>query len=81
LTAIGKEIAEAQTEGKAKKVEKLQLKQQTVAARKDLVTKGVPPPGLNRLKRGEEIQKLRVKLLSLLALEDKGRSMSLTMVG
>mmetsp|Transcript_28344 Transcript_28344/g.39030 ORF Transcript_28344/g.39030 Transcript_28344/m.39030 type:complete len:459 (+) Transcript_28344:10-1386(+) len=78
LAAVSAEIAEAEAEKKPKKVEKLQQKKQSILARKEVVSK-VTEPIRHRLKHGDEIQRLRVKLLSMQALEDKGRSMSLTL--
>eukprot|EP01035_Chromulina_nebulosa_P030499 gene30499-40527_t len=66
LTSVNAEIADAEAEKKPKKVEKLQQKK-------------ITEPIRHRLRHGDEIQKLRVKLFPMLALEEKGRSMSLTM--
>jgi molybdopterin converting factor small subunit len=77
LAATVEEITKANAEGKPKKVEKLEEKRQGIVTRKEAVSKIQPIQ--HRLKHGDEVQKLRVKLFPLLALEDKGRSMSLTL--
>lgn len=77
LTAVAKEIEEATAEGKPKKVEKLAAKKDTIQARKAAVE--AISPIEHRLAQSEQIQKLYMRLFPLLALEDKGRSMSLTL--
>jgi len=77
LVSTEKEIAEATAEGKPKKVEKLAVKKDAIAARKVAVSAITPIQ--HRLSQGEGIQKLYQRLFPLLALEDKGRSMSLTL--
>ena len=77
LAATVEEVTKANAEGKPKKVEKLEEKRQGIITRKEAVSKIQPIQ--HRLKHGDEVQKLRVKLFPLLALEDKGRSMSLTL--
>ena len=69
LTSLTKNHAEAVAAGQAKKAE-------TIAARKAVLEKATPI--LGRLRLGDEIQKRYMKLFPLLALEDKARSMSLT---
>ena len=71
-------MATAKTGGVPPKVlEKLEEKLQAVSARKVAVQKIQAIQ--HRLKHCDEILKLRVKVLPLMALEDKGRSMSLTL--
>jgi polyhydroxyalkanoate synthesis regulator phasin len=77
LTAVCKEIEEASSENKPKKVEKLAVKKDAIVARKAAVTAITPIK--HRLSQSEAIQKLYMRLFPLLALEDKGRSMSLTL--
>lgn len=71
------EIATAKAEAKPKKVEKLEEKMKVIQTRKAAVQKISVIQ--HRLKHGDEILKLRMKVLPMLALEDKGRSMSLTL--
>jgi polyhydroxyalkanoate synthesis regulator phasin len=66
--------AEAATGARKKQLED---KKPAVMARKVAVE--AISPIQHRLRNGSEIQKLRVRLFPLLALEDKGRSMSLTL--
>ena len=70
LTNMTKNIEEAKAAGQTKKVE-------TITARKAALEKMEPLKPQLRL--GDKIQKLRVKLLGLKAVEDKQKSMSLTM--
>lgn len=77
LATIAEEIIAAKAEEKLKKVEKQEEKQKAVILRKATVQKVQPIH--HRLKHGDEILKLRVKVIPLMALEDKGRSMSLTL--
>ncbi len=69
LKSLAANIAESEAAGQGKKAE-------SIKAKKDALEKLKPIVG--RLRHGDEIQKRRMKLLSLQALEDKGRSMSLT---
>jgi hypothetical protein len=77
LKTVNEEIAAANAEGKPKKAEKLEEKKQGIATRKATVQKIEPIQ--HRLKHSEDIIKLRMRLIPLQALEDKGRSMSLTL--
>lgn len=77
LRNIEEEISAAKAENKPKKVETLEGKKATILARKESVSK--LSPCVNKLKFADEILRVRLKLLPLLALEDKGRSMSLTL--
>ena len=61
IKTVEDEKAVATTEGKPKKVETLELKKQGMLTRKGVVSKIEPIQ--HRLKHGEEIQKLRVRLL------------------
>jgi len=69
LASLTKNHAEAVAAGQAKKAE-------AIAARRVALEKATPIVG--RLRLGDEIQKRYMKLFPLIALEDKGRSMSLT---
>jgi hypothetical protein len=77
LKSVQDEIAAANAEGKPKKVEKLEEKKQGILSRKAVVQK--IDPIQHRSKHSEDIIKLRTRLIPLQALEDKGRSMSLTL--
>lgn len=77
ITATLEEITKANEEAKPKKVEKLQEKKTAQLERKAAIERVVPV--IHRLKHSDEVQKLRVKLFAMAALEEKGRSMSLTM--
>jgi hypothetical protein len=77
LITVAEEIATAKAEEKPKKIEKLEEKQKAIQLRKATVQKIQAIQ--HRLKHGDEILKLRVKVIPLMALEDKGRSMSLTL--
>ena len=78
LTSVTNEVTTAKTGGLPPKVvEKLEEKLQAVTARKAAVQKIQAIH--HRLKHCDDILKLRVKVLPLMALEDKGRSMSLTL--
>ena len=70
LANMTKNLEEARGAGQAKKAE-------TIAARKAALEKIEPLKPQLRL--GDKIQKLRVKLIALKAVEDKQKSMSLTM--
>ena len=76
LGSVDEEIASAQSEGKPKKVEKLEEKKRSIQERKLKIT-GIAPIQ-HRLKHAEELIRLRLKLFPLVSLEEKGRSMSLT---
>lgn len=77
LANLHTEIEAAKAENKPKKVEKLEEKKAAALTRKAFVEKiaAIPP----RLRHGEDIRKLYMKLFPLQVLEDKGRSMSLTL--
>lgn len=77
LASVEKEIEEATAEAKPKKVEKLTAKKEAISARK--ATVALITPVQHRLAQSESIQKLYQRLFPLVALEDKGRSMSLTL--
>lgn len=75
ITDLLTEIETAKAENKPRKVEKLQEKLTAMQTRKAHVQ--TINPIQHRLKYATEIINLRLQLLPLLALEDKGRSMSL----
>ncbi|KAJ1407382.1 hypothetical protein B484DRAFT_337264 [Ochromonadaceae sp. CCMP2298] len=77
IDAVTREIEEATAEGKPKKVEKLSSKRDASAKRREIVDKITPIQ--HRLAQSEHIQKLYSRLFPLQILEDKGRSMSLTL--
>jgi hypothetical protein len=77
LSTVTSEIESAKTEGKPKKAEKAEAKRETILSRKMVVEKISPIPP--RLKNGDQIRKLYMKVFPLQALEEKGRSMSLTL--
>jgi len=77
LATVEEEIKVATAENKPKKVEKLQEKKQTQLTRKEFVSKLQPIQ--YRLKHGQEVLRLRLRLLPLLTLEEKSSSMSLTL--
>lgn len=77
IQSLKKEIEDATTENKPKKVEKLQQKLEAIVSRKAVVEKIEPIPP--KMQLSEDIIKLYLKLFPLLALEEKGRSMSLTL--
>jgi hypothetical protein len=77
LNTIKDEIELAKKEEKPKKVEKLEEKKSSIKAR--IATVSDIKPKQLRLRHADEILRLRLKLLPLLAVEDKGRSMSLTL--
>lgn len=77
IASITAEVEAAKAQGQAKKVEKLMEKVAATTARREFVEKIAPIQ--HRLKHGDEIQRLRIKLQTFAALEDKARSMSLTM--
>lgn len=69
LVAVEAEKAKAQEEGKAKLVDKLSEKVAAIAQRKTTVAEAAPHQA--RLRHGDEIQKLRMRLLALVALEER----------
>lgn len=77
ITTVTEELQKAKEENKPKRIEKIEEKLASINARKKFVD------GLttitHRLKHAEEIVKVRLKILPLITLEDKGRSMSLTL--
>lgn len=77
LTSVEEEIKVASEENKPKKMEKLQEKKQNLLARKEFVSKLQPIQ--HRLKHGQEVHRLWLRLLPLLTLEEKSSSMSLTL--
>lgn len=77
VASITKEVEEATAEAKPKKVEKLLAKKEASVARKAVVDKIAPIK--HHLAQSDQIQKLYMRLFPLLQLEDKGRSMSLTL--
>lgn len=77
ITSVKEEIEQAKKENKPKKVEKLEQKLEASTSRKALVEKITPIPP--RLLEGDEIRKLYMKIFPLHAIEEKGRSMSLTL--
>lgn len=77
IAATQAEIDQAKAENKPKKVEKLEAKKDAALQRKAAVEKvAVIPP---RLRLGDDIRKVYIRLFPLLAMEDKQRSMSLTL--
>eukprot|EP01038_Epipyxis_sp_PR26KG_P006451 gene6451-8873_t len=77
LTNLSVEIEAAVAENKPKKVENLNQKKSQMIDRLKKIEQLSPIQ--HRLRFGDEIQKLRMKLFPLLALEEGGRSMSLTL--
>ena len=77
LESLNTELEKAKEEKAEAKVKKLEEKKSALLERKSAIEKG--PVVTHRLKHGDEIRRLRLRLLPLLALEDKGRSMSLTL--
>ena len=75
LKGVNDEISKA--EGKPKLLAKLEEKKNTIQARKTALSS--KPNMTRRLKYGDEIVKQRLKLFPLIALEDKGRAMKLTL--
>jgi hypothetical protein len=74
LKSVTEEISKA--ENKPKLIAKLEEKKNSIQARKTALMG--KPPIVRRLKYGDEIVKLRMKIFPLIALEDKGRAMKLT---
>lgn len=77
LTTTREELETAKAENKPKKVEKLQAKVSALSERRAAVETIAPIPPT--LAYADEITKLLLKLFPIRALEDKSRSMSLTM--
>jgi hypothetical protein len=77
LETLSKDLAEAEKENKAKKVEKLKDIMKKAEARKEKLSK-ITPKGPHRLKHEAEILKLRAEMQPLLDLEEgsKGRLLS-----
>ena len=78
LATLEEEKAKATAENKPKLVEKILEKIATATARKAKVAEGIPGGFHPRLKHGDEVQKLRIKLLALIALEERPKSTPLT---
>lgn len=77
IASLTAEIEAAKAEGKPKKAEKSEAKREAILSRKGVVEK--INPIAPRLKNGDQIRKLHMKVIPLQALEEKGRSMSLTL--
>lgn len=77
ITNITEEIKEAKSKNENKKIEKLEEKRNQIVQRKESVMKVAPVT--TRLKYSNEIGKLYMQLFPLLAIEEKARSMSLTL--
>jgi polyhydroxyalkanoate synthesis regulator phasin len=77
ITATKEEIEATKKENKPKKVEKLEAKLEASVARKGMVEKISPLQP--RLEFGDEIRKLYYKIFPLSTIEEKSRSMSLTL--
>ena len=78
IASLEEEKAKATAEGKPKLVEKIAEKIQAATARKVKVAEGIPGGYHPRLKHGDEIQKLRVKLLGLIALDERPKGTAMT---
>jgi hypothetical protein len=78
IASLTAEIEKATAEAKPKKVAALEEKRRALTERRRAVDAVAALP-LRRLKHGDEIQKLRVKLLSFGPLEDKQRAQGLTL--
>ena len=76
LKSLEADKDKAEAEGKPKAAEKIAEKMVMVTARRAKIAEAVPITP--RLRHGDEIQKLRVKLLTLQALEDRPKSQPLT---
>lgn len=72
LAAVEAERAKATEEGKVKVVEKLAEKAAAIVQRKGKIAEA--PPHQARLRHGDEVQKLRMRLLVLTALEERPKS-------
>lgn len=77
LKTASEELEAAKIEGKPKKVEKLTEKRESIVGKKAHIS-GISP-AVRRLLHADMIQKLWARLLLLQVVEEKGRSMSLTM--
>lgn len=77
IHSVGEEIAKLISDTTNPELAKLDKKKQALLARKAIIDKVVPIQ--HRLLRGPEIQSLRMKLVPLHVLEEKGRTMSLTL--
>lgn len=77
LVTLEEELTQARNEGKEKKIEKIEEKKQNVLNRKRAVES--ISPIIHHLKYYNEIHSLVGRLQPLYALEEKGRSMSLTL--
>lgn len=75
--AVANELEVARSEGKTALVTKLTAKKEAISARCAMVDGHSPVE--HRLGKSADIQKLYMRLFPLRALEDKGRSMSLTL--
>lgn len=78
IASLSTEIEKATAEAKPKKVATLEEKRRALTERRRAVD-AVNALPLHRLRHGDEIQKLRVKLLSFGPLEDKQRAQGLTL--
>jgi polyhydroxyalkanoate synthesis regulator phasin len=77
IASCTEEIEKCKAAGEnAKKIEKLNEKKAAIVERKNAVN--AVAPITHRLKHSDEIQKLEMQVLALHALEEKGRSCSLT---
>ena len=76
-SAAAAELESAKAENKPKKAEKLLAKLEAISARKNLIDSH--KPHVHRFACAEQLHKLYLRLFPLRALEDKGRSMSLTL--
>jgi len=78
IASLEEEKAKATADGKPKLVEKIAEKIAAATTRKVKVAEGIPGGYHPRLKHGDEIQKLRVKLLGLIALEERPKGTAMT---
>jgi len=78
IASLEEEKSKATAENKPKLVEKIVEKIAVATARKAKVSEGIPGGYHPRLKHGDEIQKLRIKLLALTALEEKPKGTAMT---
>ncbi len=79
VVSVTEDMALASAENKPKKVEKLTEKKMALQQRRAAVVASTVVPHIHRLRHSDACVRLRVKLLALAALEDGGRSMSLTL--
>ena len=77
LHTLNEEQEKAKLEGNTKLMEKIEEKKNAISGRIATIEK--ISPITHRLRHGEEIQKLRLKLFPLIALQEKARSVSLTL--